>query len=269
MTGPIRVLTVDEDLPALRRLSLLLQAIPDVAHVGEAQSCAQARKQIDDLNPDALLLEVRMPDGNAFEIVRELAQMSSPPSAIIVTAFDHFAVRAFEGAVLDYLLKPVERERLASALNRVRRQKRAELAEQRIDAMQEVIQTLRSAAAGREAEPYVRELWVRGGNGLVRVPVETIECASSQDDYVALHTTSCDAHLMRGSIRWLEAHLEPGLFLRVHKSWMVRRAAITNIRTTRAGPKVLLRSGREVPAGRVYLKKFRNTLKIGEPTRFV
>lgn len=261
MSSLLRVLTVDDEPLALRRLKLLLQTMSDVAHVGEAHSCAEARRQISDVEPDVILLDIRMRDGDGFEIVQELAERRRAPSVIFVTAFDHYAVKAFEGAVVDYLLKPVERDRLASSLSRVRQMRRAAQAEQRIDAMHELIRSLRSAAAGREAESYESEFWVRGGNGFVRVPVDAIECASSQDDYVALHTGS-GAHLMRGSIRQFQTRVEPGVFVRVHKGWLVRKTAITNIRAARVGgAKILLRSGREVPAGRVYLRELRNSLR--------
>ena len=120
----LRVLTVDDEALALRRLKLLLQAMPYAEHVGEANSCAEALAEIAALTPDAVLLDIKMRDGDGFEVIEALAERPNPPAVIFVTAFDHFAVRAFESAVVDYLLKPVKsvifRARVGATLERKR-----------------------------------------------------------------------------------------------------------------------------------------------------
>jgi two-component system LytT family response regulator len=261
----LRVLTVDDEMLALRRLKLLLQSIPYVEHVGEASSCAEALSAIASLSPDAVLLDIRMRDGDGFEVVEGLAERPNPPAIIFVTAFDHYAVRAFESAIIDYLLKPVERERLARALRRARQQISATGAEQRLGEMQEIVRNLRSLAADRNGSPFETEFWLRGANGLVRVPIEAIDCVSSEDDYVAIHTPR-GSHLMRGSIRQFESRVEPGHFVRVHRRWLVRRTAISELRTPRfGGSEVLLRTGKRLPVGRVYLKLLKAGLRDGSP----
>jgi two-component system LytT family response regulator len=246
---------------ALRRLKLLLQSVPYVDHVGEASSCAEALSTIASLSPDVVLLDIRMRDGDGFEVVEALAERPNPPAIIFVTAFDHYAVRAFESAVIDYLLKPVERERLTRALRRARQQISATSAEQRLGEMQEIVRNLRSLAADRNGSPFETEFWLRGASGLVRVPIEAIDSVSSEDDYVAIHTDR-GSHLMRGSIRQFESRVEPGHFVRVHRRWLVRRTAITELRTPRFGGwEVLLRTGKRLPVGRVYLKQLRQSLK--------
>jgi two-component system LytT family response regulator len=97
----LRVLTVDDELLALKRLKLLLQAIPYVEHVGEASSCAEALSEIAALGPDVILLDIKMRDGDGFEVIEALAERPNPPLIIFVTAFDHYAVRAFDSAVVD------------------------------------------------------------------------------------------------------------------------------------------------------------------------
>ena len=116
----IRVLTVDDEHLALRRLKLLLRSMPFVEHVGEASSCSEALARAAVLGPDVVLLDIKMRDGDGFEVLNDLAQGQDPPVVIFVTAFDHFAVRAFEAGVADYLLKPVDRDRLDRALRRAR-----------------------------------------------------------------------------------------------------------------------------------------------------
>jgi two-component system LytT family response regulator len=257
----LRLLTVDDEMLALRRLKLLLQGMPHVEHVGEAASCKEAIAAIAELAPDAILLDIRMRDGDGFEIVEWLGERPNPPAVIFVTAFDHYAVRAFERAVVDYLLKPIERERLAQAIRRAHHQLRAHDAEQRISEMQELVRNLRSAAAGRSDTPFDTEFWLRSASGLVRVPVDSIESVSSEDDYVAFHTAT-GSHLMRGSLRQFENRVEPGHFVRVHRRWLVRKSAIYELRTRRVGSaEVTLRSGKKMPVGRVYLRQLRKDLR--------
>jgi two-component system LytT family response regulator len=257
----LRVLTVDDEMLALRRLRLLLQAMPQVEIVGEASSCSEAIEGIARLAPDVVLLDIRMRDGDGFDVLEWIGKRPNPPVVIFVTAFDHYAVRAFERAVVDYLLKPIERDRLAQAISRAHHHMRALASEQRIGEMQEVLRNLRSAAAGRSSTPYETEFWLRGASGLVRVPIESIESASSEDDYVALHTAN-GSHLLRGSLRQFEARVEPGHFVRVHRRWLVRRYAIAELRTRRTGGgEINLVSGKKVPVGRSYLKRLRETLR--------
>lgn len=259
----LRVLTIDDETLALKRLKLLLQAIPYVDHVGEASSCAQALAEVAALHPDVILLDVKMRDGDGFDVVEALAQRRNPPAIIFVTAFDHYAVRAFDSAVVDYLLKPVERERLARALSKARQERRATDAEQRLSDMQEVVRNLRSLAGGHRSRPFETEFWLRGSAGLVRVTLDAIDCVSSEDDYVAIHTHG-GSHLMRGSIRQFESRVEPGFFVRVHRRWLVRKNAISELRTPRlGGSEVLLRTGKRLPVGRVYLKQLKASIRGG------
>ena len=260
----LRVLTVDDELLALRRLRLLLQAMPHVELVGEASSCKEAIEAIAKLAPDVVLLDIRLRDGDGFDVLEWIGNRPNPPAVIFVTAFDHYAVRAFERAVIDYLLKPIERDRLAQAISRAHHQMRSLEAEHRMSEMQEVLRNLRAAAAGRSDTPYETEFWLRGASGLVRVPLEAIESASSEDDYVALHTQT-GSHLMRGSLRKFEARVEPGHFVRVHRRWLVRWYAIAELRTRRTGGgEVNLTSGKKVPVGRAYLKRLRDSLRSTE-----
>jgi two-component system LytT family response regulator len=259
----LRVLTVDDETLALRRLKLLLQAMPYVEHVGEANSCAEALAEVAALAPDAILLDIKMRDGDGFEVIKTLAERPNPPAVIFVTAFDHYAVQAFENAIVDYLLKPVERERLARALRRVSQQLRSVDAEQRLSEMQEIVRNLRSVVGHTAAKPFETEFWLRGSAGLVRVSVDAIDCVSSEDDYVAIRTVA-GSHLMRGSLRQFESRVEPGLFVRVHRRWLARKSAIMELRTPRFGrSEVVLRTGKRLPVGRVYLKLLRQSMRDG------
>ena len=258
---PLRVLTVDDESLALRRLKLLLQTIPQADHVGEASSCSEAISKIHSLRPDVALLDIKMRDGSGFEVVQAVAERPYPPVIIFITAFDQFAVQAFESAVTDYLLKPVERDRLVRALYRARDHLRANDSEQRVDELQQILRNLRAARSGERQPAFESEFWLRGSNGLVRVSVDAIDCVSSADEYVAIHTSS-GSHLMRGSIKQFADRVEPGLFVRVHRRWLVKRSAITELATGRIGrAEVVLRNGKRLPAGRVHLKQLRQAVK--------
>ena len=257
--SPLRVLTVDDERLALRRLQLLLSNMPGVEHVGDAASCEEAQSQIDTLRPDVLLLDIKLRDGTGFDVVEAMTHRSDPPAIIFVTAFDRFAIRAFETAATDYLLKPVEKERLAEALARARRQRRAAETEQRVGELKAIIRNLRSAGE-ENAVSFETEFWLKSAGTLVRVPIDSISCVSSEDDYVAIHTEA-GSHLMRGSLRQFEDRVEPDLFVRVHRRWLVRKSSIAAIRTPRLGAsEVVLRSGKRVSAGRVYLKQLKQML---------
>jgi len=259
---PLRILTVDDEVLALRRLKLLLQKIPNAEHVGEASGCAEALAKIAMLRPDVVLLDIRMRDGSGFDVIDALQDHLQPPVVLFVTAFDEFAVRAFDTAVVDYLLKPVEKERLARALDRARQRAASLDAEQRADELQQVVRQLRSARHEGREEAYESEFWLRGAGGLVRVHVDAIDCVSSEDEYVGLHTAT-GTHLMRSSLRQFADRVEPRLFVRVHRAWLVKESAIAELRTRGAdGPEVILRNGKRLPTGRVYLKHLRSIVHL-------
>ena len=252
----LRVLAVDDEPLALRRMKLLLQTLPYVEQVGEADGVADALARMASLAPDVVLLDIRMRDGSGFDLIEALARRPGAPTIILVSAFDRFAVRAFETSAVDYLLKPVDRERLGQALERARRRRGESDAEQRVAELQEIIRNLRSDA-GEGDSGYEPEFWVRNGSGFVKVPVDAIEWVASEDEYVRLNTATA-SYLMRGSIRQLEARLDPERFVRIHRRWLVRKAASAELRPAGLGrAEVVLRSGQRLRAGRVYGKQLR------------
>jgi DNA-binding LytR/AlgR family response regulator len=256
----LRVLTIDDEPLALRRLTLVLRTIPDVEHVGEAGSCADALAKIGALKPDVIMLDIMMRDGSGFDVVEALHRASHAPVVLFVTAFDQFAIEAFDTAVADYLLKPVERDRLLLALNRARERMALLDARQRLAELQMVVKKLRIARQEAEGQAYETEFWLPTANGVVQIPVDAIDIVGSQDEYICLQTAG-GMHLMRSSLRQFSQRVEPGLFVRVHRKWLVRRTSIAELRTHRRGrPEIVLRNGTRLPAGRVYLKELRRSL---------
>jgi len=256
----LRILTVDDEMLALKRLKLLLETIPYAEQVGEAGGCAEALAKIERTAPDVVLLDIRMRDGSGFDVAEALSQRPSPPAIVFVTAFDRFAVRAFETSASDYVLKPVERDRLVQALGKARERRAGADSAQRIAELQEIVRNLRATAEAEDSPRYESEFWLRNGSGFVRIVVDTIDWVSSEDEYVRLHTPA-GSHLMRGSIRQLEARLDPERFVRVHRKWLVRKAAIAELRSPRMGrPVVVLQGGQKLPTGRVYARGLRETI---------
>lgn len=261
----LRVLTVDDEALALRRLKLLLEAMPDIEHVGEAAGCEEALNLIAAHRPDLLLLDIRMRDGTGFDLLERLPR-DYAPALIFVTAFDGFAARAFEKRAVDYVLKPVEFARLAEAITGARERLNARIAEDRIAELREIIANLRANTTGdgeaASLPRYETELWIRKSvSGFVRVPVDTIEWVGSEEDYVRLHTRTT-SYLMRGSIAGLEERLDPVEFVRIHRKTLVRIAAITELRGSLPGStEVLLRGGERLHAGRIHARKLRALIR--------
>lgn len=255
--NPLRVLVVDDERLAVRRLVILLRRMAAVEVVGEAHGVRDAIAKVETLSPDVVLLDIKMRDGNGFEVVEALTRNVLAPSVIFVTAFDRFAVRAFEASAIDYLLKPVEPDQLARALDKARLHRDAHDAAMQIAELREVIHKLRSDAR-QTSEAEETELWLKRGSVLVRVPLETINRVSSEDDYVRLHA-GAESFLMRGSIRQFEQKLSGSRFIRIHRRWLVRKSEIAGLRSLPLGrTAVLLRSGEQLIAGRVYAKGLRS-----------
>jgi two-component system LytT family response regulator len=208
----LRVISVDDEPPARTRLRRLLKAHADVDLIAECGDGARAVPAIESLQPDLVLLDVQMPELDGFEVLRAL-DVPRLPVVIFVTAFDHYAVRAFEVHALDYVLKPVEADRLGEALARAR----TRIAEHR------------SAAAGLAG--LLREL-KRDPAHLTRIPVRSegkvkvieladVDWLGAADNYVTIHAGGRE-YLVRDTLAAVERRLDPGAFVRVHRSTIVR-----------------------------------------------
>ena len=254
------ILTVDDELLALRRLKLLLGNLPAVRHVGEATGCEEAIRKIDEIQPDIVLLDIKMRDGTGFDLLEKL-QPPTAPAVIFVSAFSHYAARAFDKRAVDYVLKPVECSRLADAIDRARENLEIRNAGEQIAELKRIVAALRESTEEDLGASYEKEFWIRERvTGFVRVPVDAVRFVTSEDDYVRLHTSNC-THLMRGSIRSFENRVDPGVFTRVHRKALVRLSLIREVRKPRMGPQeVVLTSGERIRVGRVYAKKFRESI---------
>ncbi|GAB3465715.1 LytTR family DNA-binding domain-containing protein [Massilia terrae] len=209
----MRVLIVDDEHLARAVLREYLNDVPDIEIVGECANGFEAVKAITEQAPDLVFLDIQMPKLDGFEVA-ELA--GARTRYLFVTAYDQFAVRAFEVHAVDYLLKPFSRERLAQALAHARG----------LAGKPAGIAPLLSEAAQRGG-PLERVL-IRDGARVHVVPAATIDYAEAQDDYVQIHAAG-KAYLKNQPLSELEAQLDPAVFVRVHRSYIVNAGAIRRI----------------------------------------
>jgi len=252
---------VDDEPLALRRLEIVLKGISGVRLIGSAALCCEAIRAIAELRPDVVLLDIRLRDGTGFDILDQLPA-EVRPVVIFTTAFDHFAIRAFEVSAVDYVLKPIEAARLQEAIGRAHERLAADDSAREIEEMRRIIADLRAEFHAGQPSPYETELWVRGISGsLTHVALDQVDWVSSEDDYVRLHTPT-GSHLLRISIKALSARIDSAKFVRVHRAALVRLAAIAQLRQSATGRRdVILRDGTRIATGRVYARRLREMLR--------
>lgn len=263
----LRVLIVDDEQLARRRLQTICRQLPGVELVGQAEDGDEGLAMIRRYEPDVVLLDIKMPGMSGFELLELLTALGpKAPVVIFVTAFNHYAVRAFEVSAVDYLLKPVAFERMVAALDKARDVLRHRDADERLAEMSLVIAALRNSAAEAGAVPrYDSEFWVQRRAECVRVPVSRLQWAEAERDYVRLHTET-ESFLLRESITRLEERLDPAIFIRVHRSVIVRREQISAIRQAGYGAiSVQMTNGLEFRVGRTYVQRVRQLLGAGGP----
>lgn len=244
---PMRVLIVDDEPLARRRLVQLLAARKDIAVAGEAGSGREALKLVGLLRPDVLLLDIEMPAVDGFAVIRGLPP-GPAPAIIFVTAFQDHAVTAFELRATDFVVKPVSAERLAAALDQARGDLEARRAAERLAFLQARLAELESRALSA-ADPG---LWVQIGSEKRRLTLSDIRWLKAEGDYVRVHMTN-HAHLVNAMLGEMEKELDAQAFLRVHRSAIVRKDKVRAVLRGRFSTPVLeLDDGHRIPVGRKY-----------------
>mgnify|MGYP002777062746 CR=1 FL=1 len=235
---PLKTLVVDDEPLATERLQLLLARLGGIDLVGTASDGESACRMAEALRPDLLLLDIAMPGMDGIDVARELGRSAGRPAVIFVTAFDQFAVSAFEVEAVDYLVKPVDPKRLERALERARTH---------LDR--------RNGAALEAAAPagsYLDEFWASDLSGLVRIRAIDIDRVSAERDYMRLHVGT-RSWLIHHSMAALEEGLDPAVFVRLHRSAIVRRDFISGFQRNASGRWIArLADGTEQPVGRLY-----------------
>jgi two-component system LytT family response regulator len=254
----IRTLIVDDEPLARRNLSSLLEAEPDFVIAGECGDGGSALKLMAEQPPDLLFLDVQMPKMNGFEVLN--AATRRPPAVIFVTAYDHFAVRAFEEQAVDYLLKPFHRERFTVALDRVRRS---------LQALQRTPMAPQDFPA-----PLPDRMMIKTADRLVFLRLEQFDLIQADANYVQIHAGAV-IHTVREKIGAVELQLPPQRFLRIHRSYIINLAAVTELLPDGNGDWIVgLRNGRQLPVGSTYAAALQQALlgadmpRLGGSTKF-
>ena len=244
----IRVLIADDEPLARRGLRQLAAAHADLRVVGEARNGREALRALDQLRPDLLFLDVQMPDLDGFGVLRERGA-ERMPAVVFVTAYDEFAVRAFEAQALDYLLKPVTQARFDVAMRRVRERLRSNEA---VQASRKTLEFLRNHSDARRprAGPFSATIVVPTATGDLVLDPGELDWIQAEDYYAAVHALG-RRHLLRESLDSFEQRLDPAQFIRVHRSAIVRIDRIRELRAADAASAVVvLRDGTQVPVSR-------------------
>ena len=243
----MRVLIVDDEPLARRRLVQMLEGLPDVDIAGEADGGREALELIERLRPDVLLLDIEMPVVDGFAVLKAL-RPAPAPAIIFVTAFQDHAVKAFELRATDFVVKPVASDRLAKAIEQARSDLDARRAGERLAFLQSRLAELESRALAI-SEPH---LWVQIGSDKRRLALADIRWLEAERDYVRVHMNG-HTHLVNAMLGELEKALDGQPFLRVHRSAIVQTSKVRAISRGRFSTPVLeLDDGHLLPVGRKY-----------------
>ena len=264
----IRTLLVDDEPLARRGLELRLQHAPDITIVRQCANGREAIAAIAEDAPDLMFLDIQMPGLSGLDVVAQVPQ-ESMPMVVFVTAFDRYAIKAFEAHALDYLLKPVDDARLAAALERVRAQWQQKQAVAQREQLLALLADLKGkgeiapdalAGLAQGAEPsaarrYATMLPIRSGRETLRLDVATIDWIDAAGDYMCLHAAG-QTHVLRATMKELEEMLDPAVFQRVHRSTIVNLARVRSLRPHLNGECFLkLQSGQEIKLSRSFRDK--------------
>lgn len=255
--SPIRVLLVDDEPLVRRGLRSLLAEEAGVEIVGEARNGAEAVSLIQDEAPDLVFLDVQMPGLDGLGVLAALAP-EDRPAVVFVTAFDQYAVRAFDLHAVDYLLKPFDPPRFRTALERARERLRPGARA----AGQEALSGLLAELQRQTGTGGPDRLAVREGGRIVLVPVEEIDWIEAADNYVRLHRGN-RYHLLRESLGRLEETLDPRRFARIHRSAMVNLSRVKALEPAPGGEyDVILTDGRRLTLSRSYRDRFQGRFEV-------
>ncbi len=247
--SPIRTLIVDDEPLAREGIRLLLAGDPEIEVVGESGAGRDAVRQISALRPDLVFLDVQMPELDGFGVLNALAP-APLPAVIFVTAFDRYAIQAFEVHALDYLLKPYDDERFGDALRRAKTHlqltRALELREQLLSLLADVGGEQRPAAP---APAPAERLAIKDGPRVVSLCIDEIDWIEAADYYVQIHTNG-KCYLHRETMQSLERRLDAAQFVRIHRSAIINRRRIRELSSSRRETVVVLEGGATLKVAR-------------------
>jgi len=261
----IRALIVDDEKPARRRLLDLLEKRAEVTVIGECSNGTDAVRTIREEQPDLLFLDIQMPMLSGFEVIHQIG-LERLPVTIFVTAFDNYALRAFEVNALDYLLKPYSDERfgtcLTKALDFIRTHKREEMSTQLLSLLEQTQRDKFGSVPANGRQPqYVDRLLVKVAGRVIFLPTDEVTWIEAAGVYVQLHAGP-RKYLHRCSLVELEKQLNPDRFVRIHRSTIVNTSSVKELYLQSHGDyTMILKDGTELKLSRSYRSKFQDCLR--------
>jgi two-component system LytT family response regulator/two-component system response regulator LytT len=262
VTVTLRTIVVDDEQLAREELCFLLQQLEGIEVIGQAGNGVEAMRVIEESQPDLVMLDVQMPGITGFEVARRLVSAGIDSQLVFVTAFDQYAIDAFEVNAVDYLLKPVEQERLITAVDRVRRRVAADrtpqkpLAEEDLDRL---VQMLSDRQGRRE------QLALKVDERFLLIHADEVVHASVEDDTIRVVTNSLSGTSNYRTLDELQARLDPAVFWRVHRSHLVNINKIKEIVPWFSRNYILKMKdakGTEIPVSRSQTRRLREYLKL-------
>jgi two-component system LytT family response regulator len=254
MMTSIRTLIADDEPLARERVRSLLADQPGISVVAEAHDGDQAVAQILEQQPDLVFLDVQMPKRTGFEVIQAVGA-DHMPAVVFVTAYDQYAIKAFDVHAVDYLLKPFDRERFEGAVDRARRHFDAESGGALKSQLMRLVQELQP-----QSTPRQERLIVKTGGRLFFLRTDEVDWIEAAGNYVRLHVGK-DAHLLRETMNSIEARLDPKIFLRIHRSRIVNMDRVKELHPWFNGDyAVILRDGTKLMLSRGYRDKLQERL---------
>ena len=250
---PTRVLIVDDEPLARERLRSLLSSRPGMEIAGECPDGASAVTVIQKLRPDLVFLDVQMPGGSGFEVIEAIGP-SRMPLVVFVTAYDRYALRAFDVHAIDYLLKPFDRERFEQALARAQQQLERRSNGELERRLLELVQDLKTP------QQRVERFVIKSGGRVFFVRADEIDWIEAAGNYAKLHV-GAEAHLFRETMNTIESQLDPDLFFRIHRSHIVNIERVKELQPWFNGEYVVfLKSGARLTLSRGYREKLQERI---------
>jgi two-component system LytT family response regulator len=249
MANKIKIIIVDDESLARQITKNYLASRSDVEILAECSNGFDAIKKINELKPDLIFLDIQMPKLNGFEM---LELLEDPPIIIFTTAYDHFAIKAFEVSAVDYLLKPFSEERFTSALQKAI----AQLGDrfQQNSAIQNIIKQR------DEKIEFLERVVIKDGGKITIIPVEEVKWIEAQDDYVLINSEK-GRFLKQKTMKYFENHLNENQFVRIHRSYIINLDFLQHLeQTDTESYRLVLKNGKELPVSKTGLTKLKSTL---------
>jgi two-component system LytT family response regulator len=263
----LSAIIVDDENLARRGLAVRLRELPQVDVVAECANGQEALAAIAQHAPDLVFLDIQMPGMDGFQVVNEL-QGDAMPMVIFVTAYDEYAVEAFRVHAVDYVLKPIEDDRLHEAVERALAHRDQQASSESKEKLVKLVMSITGESAsgvegmleGGGPESWPEKITIKDGNDIRFIRVTDIRWVDAAGDYMCIHAGG-ETHIMRITMKQLEAMLNPAVFLRVHRSTLVNTGCITGAQTLDNGEFLLnLEGGAQLKVSRSYRERIRDFL---------